>query len=90
MLYDIGNNTFDLFISISGFTNALSASHIHEAVAGTNGSVVVPFSLNNFAANAGTLSGTVHAVERFFCDGHYDTNTAICTHCTSGWRCAEG
>jgi hypothetical protein len=59
MLYDIGNNTFDLFISISGFTNALSASHIHEAVAGTNGSVVVPFSLNNFAANAGTLSGTV-------------------------------
>lgn len=59
MLYDVGSNTFDLFISISGFTNSLSASHIHEAAAGVNGSVVVPFSLNNFAASGGTLSGTI-------------------------------
>jgi hypothetical protein len=40
MLYDIGNNTFDLVVSISGFTNTASASHIHEAASGVNGPVV--------------------------------------------------
>ena len=59
MLYDVGNNTFDLFISISGFSNALAASHIHEAAAGVAGGVVVPFSLGSFAANGSTLSGTI-------------------------------
>jgi len=59
MLYDVGTNTFDLYISISGFTNALSASHIHEAAAGVNGAVKVPFSLDNFAKTGTLLSGTI-------------------------------
>jgi hypothetical protein len=40
MHYDVGTNTFDLMVSISGLTNTATASHIHEAAAGANGSVV--------------------------------------------------
>lgn len=40
MLYDVGANTFDLFVTINGMTNIATASHIHEAAAGVNGSVV--------------------------------------------------
>jgi hypothetical protein len=40
MFYDVGANTFDLVVSINGLANAASASHIHEAAAGTNGPVV--------------------------------------------------
>lgn len=40
MLYDVGANTFDLIVSINGLANTASASHIHEAAAGTNGPVV--------------------------------------------------
>jgi hypothetical protein len=40
MLYDVAANKFDLMVSITGMTNAATASHIHEAPAGTNGGVV--------------------------------------------------
>lgn len=40
MLYDVGTNTFDLVVSINGMTNTATASHIHEAAAGSNGGVV--------------------------------------------------
>jgi hypothetical protein len=40
MLYDVGTNTFDLVVSISGMTNTATASHLHEAAAGSNGGVV--------------------------------------------------
>lgn len=40
MLYDVATNTFDLIISITGLTNTVTASHIHEAAAGANGPVV--------------------------------------------------
>ncbi|MDP3070050.1 MAG: CHRD domain-containing protein [Opitutaceae bacterium] len=40
MLYDVGTNTFDLIISITGLTNTVTASHIHEAAMGVNGAVV--------------------------------------------------
>lgn len=40
MLYDLSNNTFDLIVSIENLTNTATASHIHEAPAGSNGSVV--------------------------------------------------
>lgn len=40
MLYDVAANTFDLIVSISGMTNAATASHLHEGLAGVNGSVV--------------------------------------------------
>lgn len=59
MLYDVGTNTFDLFITINGMTNALSASHIHEAAAGVSGPVVVPFANTSYALAGTTLSGTI-------------------------------
>lgn len=40
LLYDVGSNTFDLVVSISGMANPATASHLHEAAAGANGSVV--------------------------------------------------
>lgn len=40
MLYDVRQNTFDLFVSINGMTNTATASHIHEAAPGLNGPVV--------------------------------------------------
>jgi len=40
MLYDVAANTFDLVVTISGLTNPATASHVHEAAAGTNGPVV--------------------------------------------------
>ncbi len=40
MLYDVANNTFDLIVTINGLANTATASHVHEAAAGTNGPVV--------------------------------------------------
>lgn len=40
MLYDVAANTFDLVVAIDGMSNTATASHIHEAAAGTNGGVV--------------------------------------------------
>lgn len=40
MLYDVGANSFDLIVSIRDMANPATASHIHEAPAGTNGPVV--------------------------------------------------
>ena len=39
MLYDVAANTFDLFVSITGFTNLATQSHIHEGAVGSNGAV---------------------------------------------------
>jgi hypothetical protein len=40
LLYDVAANTFDLVVSITGMTNTATASHLHEAAAGSNGGVV--------------------------------------------------
>lgn len=40
MHYNFATNTFDLSVSITGMTNLVSASHIHEGAMGANGSVV--------------------------------------------------
>jgi len=40
MLYDLASNTFDLIVSIESMANLATGSHLHEAPAGTNGSVV--------------------------------------------------
>jgi hypothetical protein len=40
MLYDVGTNTFDLVVSITGMSNTATGSHIHEAPVGANGGVV--------------------------------------------------
>jgi len=41
--YNPGTNKLTVSISLFGFTNTFSNSHIHEAPAGVNGSVVTPF-----------------------------------------------
>ena len=37
MFYDVATNKFDLIVSITGMTNLVTASHIHEAPAAANG-----------------------------------------------------
>ena len=55
MFYYPSSNTFDLMVSITGLSNAATASHIHEAAAGSSGSVVSP----NFGGDSAyTRSGT--------------------------------
>jgi hypothetical protein len=39
--YDVESNTFDLTVKVRGLSEMVAASHIHEAVAGVNGPVVV-------------------------------------------------
>lgn len=41
LLYEPASNQFDLTISLSGLSNTLSNSHIHEAAPGADGGVVV-------------------------------------------------
>lgn len=54
MLYDVGTNTFDLVVSLTNFTNTLSASHIHEAAAGASGPVVTNFGGEAVYVRSGT------------------------------------
>jgi hypothetical protein len=54
MLYDVGANTFDLMISISGMSNPATASHIHEAAAGANGGVVTNLGAEAVYTRSGT------------------------------------
>jgi hypothetical protein len=40
-LYDTVSNTLDLVVSVSGFTNTVSSSHIHEGAVGVSGPVAL-------------------------------------------------
>lgn len=63
MLYDVRANTFDLVISISGMTNTATASHIHEAASGVNGSVVTNLGADAVYTRSGsTLTATFRSV----------------------------
>ena len=63
MLYDVGTNTFDLVVSISNFTNTLTASHIHEAAVGVAGPVVTNFGGEAVYVRSGnTLTATFRGV----------------------------
>src|SRR5688572_10721825 len=42
MHYNIATRTFDLMVSITGFTNTATMSHVHEAAPGANGPVRSP------------------------------------------------
>ncbi len=69
MLYDVAANTFDLIVSISNMTNTATASHIHEAAAGSNGSVVTGLggeALYTRASNTltATFRGVTHAGDK--------------------------
>jgi hypothetical protein len=64
MLYDVAANTFDLVISISGMTNTATASHIHEAPAGTNGPVKTDLGGEaRYTRNGTTLTATFRDVK---------------------------
>ncbi len=63
MLYDIGTNTFDLFVTITGLTNTATASHIHEGAAGAAGGVVTNLGADAVYVRSGnTLTGTFRGV----------------------------
>lgn len=63
MLYDIGTNTFDLVVSISGISNTATASHIHEAATGVAGSVVTNLGAEAVYTRSGnTLTATFRNV----------------------------
>ncbi|MSU68697.1 MAG: hypothetical protein CK548_08280 [Opitutia bacterium] len=69
MLYDVVANTFDLIVSISGITNTATASHIHEAVAGSNGAVVTGLGGEAVYTRSGstltaTFRGVTHAGDK--------------------------
>ena len=53
MLYDLSNNTFDLIVSIENMANPASASHVHEAPAGSNGSIETPLSATHGSTAVG-------------------------------------
>jgi len=66
MFYDVAKNTFDLFITINNLSNTATNSHIHEAPAGTNGSVVTGFgaeSIPQYTRTGTTLTGTFIGVK---------------------------
>jgi hypothetical protein len=42
MMYDVSKNTYDLTVTLNGFSDPLTASHIHEQAPGTAGPVVSP------------------------------------------------
>lgn len=59
MLYNVVTNTFDLVISITGMTNPATASHIHEAPAGSNGPVVTNLGAEAvYTRSGGNLTAT--------------------------------
>lgn len=61
MHYNVASNTFDLMVSITGLTNIATASHIHEAPAGTNGPVVTGLGAETVYTRSGnTLTATFH------------------------------
>lgn len=63
MLYDLASNTFDLIVSIENLANTASASHIHEAPAGTNGSVVTNLGSETVYTRTGsTLRATFRGI----------------------------
>lgn len=56
ILLDKGTHTVYVTGSFSGLTAAATAAHIHVGAVGTNGAVIIPFTVSN------STSGTVHAV----------------------------
>lgn len=63
MLYDVSTNTFDLIVSVSGFSNLVSDSHLHEAPVGTAGGVVTPIGGESVYTRSGsTLTATFHGL----------------------------
>ncbi|MCX6954968.1 MAG: CHRD domain-containing protein [Verrucomicrobia bacterium] len=54
LLYDLGSNTFDLFVSLSGLSNTVTASHIHEGALGAAGGVVTNLGAEAVYTRSGT------------------------------------
>lgn len=63
MLYDVGANTFDLIVTLSNFSNTITASHIHEGAAGTAGPVVTGLGSESvYSRNGNTVTAVFHDV----------------------------
>ena len=63
MFYDVAGNTFDLVVTISGMSNAATASHVHEAPVGTGGPAVTSLGSESVYTRSGnTLTATFHGL----------------------------
>jgi len=63
LLYDVGANTFDLFVTLNSFVAPLTGSHIHDGAAGVNGPVVTNFGSEAVYVRTGnTLTGVFRNV----------------------------
>lgn len=59
VLYDTKSNRLDLTVTLLGFTNTISDSHIHEGAVGVSGPPVVPLGGEvNYTRAGNTTSGT--------------------------------
>lgn len=64
MLYNVATNEFDLVVTINDMANAISASHVHEAAAGTPGPVVTNLGAEEVYLREGnTLTATFRDIE---------------------------
>lgn len=63
LLYDVTANTFDLFVTLTNFSNPLTLSHIHEGATGANGPVVTNLGAEAVYTRSGsTITGTFRNV----------------------------
>lgn len=61
MLYDVAANTYDLMVTINNLQNTATASHLHEAPAGTPGGVVSNIgSEAAYTRTGNTVTGAFH------------------------------
>ena len=59
MLYNVATNTFDLFLTLERYSNAMTDSHVQEAAAGANGPALIHFGGESvFTRNGSTVTAT--------------------------------
>lgn len=59
MLYNVATNTFDLFVTLNGYSNLMTDSHVQEAPAGENGPALIHFGPERvFSRSGATVTAT--------------------------------
>lgn len=53
MLYDLATNTFDLFVTLNNYPNAMTDSHVQEAAAGATGPALIHFGAESVFRRSG-------------------------------------
>lgn len=59
VLYNVATNTFDLFVTLERYSNAMTDSHVQEAAAGANGPALIHFGGESvFTRNGSTVTAS--------------------------------